>query len=301
MRKSKFTANGIAGKFSIFDLVLYIFLFFFMISVLYPFWDLMMRSFSPPESSGQLGFALIPRKLTLASYRAVFIGGNIGTNYFNTIFRTAAGTVLGLLVQTLCAFALTQKELPFRSGITFFFIFTMFFGGGMIPAYLLVKELQLIDTIWALIIPTLSNVYNMVMIRNYMQSLDKGLEESAMLDGASQFTIFFRIILPVCKPILATVALWIMVGHWNSWFDAMLYTNKPHLEVLQLALQRLLRQSNSLELAKFQIASGENSNTFSADSLKAAQIFISIVPILCAYPFLQKYFVKGIMVGSLKG
>ena len=171
----------------------------------------------------------------------------------------------------------------------------------MIPSYLLIKELRLIDTIWSLIIPGLGNVYNMIMIRNYMQRLDKSLEESAMLDGAGQFTTLFCIIIPVCKPILATIALWLMVGHWNAWFDAMLYTNKPNLEVLQLALQRLLKQSSNVEFQKFQIASGGGAVAFTTESLKAAQIFISILPILCAYPFLQKYFVKGIMVGSFKG
>jgi len=301
MKKEKRQSSGLTSKFNLFDICLYIFMFLFMITVLYPFWDLLMRSFSAPESAGQVGFALLPSKFSLGSYRAVFTGGNIGTNYFNTIFRTAVGTILSLLVTSLCAFGLAQKELPFRSGITFFLVFTMFFGGGMIPSYLLVKGLGLIDSIWALILPGLANVYNMIMLRNYMQSIDKSMEESAMLDGANQFTILFRIIFPVCKPILATVALWLMVGHWNAWFDAMLYTNKPGLEVLQLALQKMLQTSNSLEYIKYQVVAGDGSSTFTTESLQAAQIFVSIVPILCAYPFLQKYFVKGIMVGSFKG
>jgi len=299
VKKKKSSMDHFGIKFNAFDVAVYIFFFIFMITVLYPFWDLLMRSFSPPESSGQLGFALLPKKFTLASYKAVFTGGQIGTNYLNTIFRTVVGTIGGLLVTTLCAFGLAEKNLPGRTGITFFFIFAMYFGGGLIPGYLLIKGLHLIDTIWVLVIPGLASVYNMVMIRNNIQRLDRSLEESAMLDGAGPFTILFKIIVPVCKPILATVALWVMVGHWNSWFDAMLYTNKPNLEVLQLALQRLLQQSS--ELQKFQIAAGESVNTFTSDSLKAAQIFISIVPILCAYPFVQKYFVKGIMVGSFKG
>lgn len=299
--KKREPAGSMVTKVNFFDVILYIFLFAFMLTVIYPFWDLLMRSLSPPESSGQLGFALFPTKFTFDSYMAVFNGGNVGVNYFNTIFRTVVGTVGSLLITSLCAYGLSETKLPYRSSITFFFVFTMFFGGGMIPSYLLVKELHMIDTIWALIVPGLASVYNMVMLRNYMQRLDKSLEESAMLDGAGQFTILFKIIIPVCKPILATVALWVMVGHWNAWFDAMLYTNKPNLEVLQLALQRLLQQSSSTELQKFQTAAGESASSFTTESLKSAQIFISIVPILCAYPFLQRYFVKGIMVGSFKG
>lgn len=300
-QKHKKSGSGVIAKFGAFDIVTYIFFFLFMIMVIYPFWDLLMRSLSPPESSGMLGFALVPKKLTLASYRAVFVGGQVGVNYRNTLFRTIVGTAGSLLVDILCAYGLARKDLPFRSAITFFLVFTMFFGGGLIPGYLLMKGLHLIDTIWALIIPGLAGVYNMIMIRNNMQSLDPSMEESAMLDGAGAFTILFKIIVPVCKPIIATVTLWLVVGHWNAWFDAMLYTNRPQLEVLQLALQKLLQQSSSTELQKFQTATGDSSTTFTTESLKAAQIFISIVPILCAYPFVQKYFVKGIMVGSFKG
>lgn len=294
-------APGVKAKFSFFDCLNYLGMFLFMITVLYPFWDLLMRSFSAPEAVNKLGFALFPAKWSFASYKAVFDGGKVGIDYYNTIFRTVAGTVLGLLVTTTAAFALSKKEMPFRTGVTFFFVFTMFFSGGMIPSYLLIKELHLIDSIWSLIIPCLANVYNMVLTRNYIQSLDKSMEESAMLDGANQYTILFRIIIPVCKPILATVALWVMVGHWNAWFDAMLYTNKPSLEVLQLALRRLLIEQSNNELLRLQTISGDASSQFTVESLKAAQIFISITPILCAYPFIQKYFVKGIMVGSFKG
>ena len=177
----------------------------------------------------------------------------------------------------------------------------MFFGGGLIPSYLLIKGLGLLDTIWSLIIPGLAGVYNMVIIRNFMQSLDRGMEESALLDGANQFVILFRLIIPVSKPILATVALWLMVGHWNAWFDAMLYTNRPSLAVLQLSLRKLLIESSGSEITRFQAVSGDAASNITTESLKAAQTFITIAPILCAYPFLQKYFVKGIMIGSFKG
>ncbi len=299
--KQKKEAVHSVHSLNLFDYLLVIFMVFFMITIIYPFWDLLMRSFSSPTEAAKLGFNFVPKTFTLASYKAVFERGTILINYKNTLFRTIVGTVLSLLIITCAAFSLSKPDLPFRTAITFFFIFTMFFSGGIIPSYLLIKNLGLIDTIWALILPSLGGVYNMIMVRNYMQSLDKSMEESALIDGARQTMILFLIIIPVCKPILATVALWIMVGHWNAWFDALLYTNKPSLEVLQLALRKLLIGTSSLELERLQQTAGENVNLITPESLKASQIYITILPILCAYPFLQRYFVKGIMVGSFKG
>jgi putative aldouronate transport system permease protein len=290
-----------ASSMNLFDLLLLVLMSLFMLTVIYPFWDLLMRSFSSPTDSANLGFNLFPKTFTTASYRAVIERGTILINYQNTLFRTIAGTGLSLLIITCAAFSLAKRDLPFRTPITFFLIFTLFFSGGIIPSFLLIKNLGLIDSIWSLILPTLAGVYNMIMVRNYIQSLDRSLEESAIIDGASQTTVLFRIIVPVCKPILATVALWIMVGHWNAWFDALLYTNKPSLEVLQLSLRKLLISTSSLELQRLQQTAGDNAALLTTESLKASQVFITILPILFAYPFLQRYFVKGIMVGSFKG
>lgn len=288
-------------KFGIFDALLYIFMILFTLSIIYPFWDLLITSFSTPAEASKMTFTLWPKAFSLASYKAVFLGNNIGRAYLNTIFRTVCGTVLGLLVNTCGAYALAKRDLPFRNGITLFLVFTMFFSGGLIPGYMLIKNLHLIDTIWVLIIPGIASVYNLVIIRNYIQSLDKGLEESASIDGANQYIILFKIILPVCKPIIATVALWTMVSHWNAWFDALIYTNSVDLMVLQLALRNILIQNDSTEMTKYMTISGDSSNAFTPDTIKAAFMFITITPILFTYPFLQKYFVKGIMIGSFKG
>ncbi|NSW89636.1 MAG: carbohydrate ABC transporter permease [Firmicutes bacterium] len=288
-------------KFNLFDIINYMFMFIFAFSIIYPFWDMLMKSFSTPAEATKVGFNLFPKELTFAAYKAVFLGSDIAIGYFNTIFRTFFGTLLFLLVTVSAAFALSKKDLPCRNTITFFFLFTMFFSGGLIPSYILMKWLHLIDSRWALIIPGMFNVFNMVIIRNYMQSIDKSLEESASMDGANHIYILFKIIVPVCKPILATVALWTIVGHWNAWFDAMIYINTNKKQVLQIFLRKILIQYDNLEVTKFLQASGQNINDFTPDSLKAAFMYITITPILFAYPLLQKYFVKGIMIGSLKG
>ncbi len=288
-------------KFNLFDVFNYILLFFFSLSIIYPFWDMLMKSFSTPAEASKIGFNLLPKEFTLASYKIVLYGSNIGIGYFNTIFRTFFGTVFSLIVTTSAAFALSKKDLPYRNQITFLFLFTMFFSGGLIPSYILMKWLHLIDSRWALVLPGMFNVFNMIIIRNYMQSIDKSLEESASMDGANHILILYKIIIPICKPILATVALWTIVGHWNAWFDAMIYINSNDKQVLQIFLRKILIQYDNLEVIKFLQASGENISDFTPTTLKAAFMYITIAPILLVYPFIQKYFVKGIMIGSLKG
>ncbi len=283
-----------------FDILLYILMALFVLSIIYPFWDVLMRSFTSPLTTGSISFTLWPKKWSIGAYKAVFLGSKIDIAYRNTILRTVIGTVFGILINLCGAFALSKKTLPFRNAITFFLIFTMFFSGGLIPAFLNIRRLGLMDTFLALILPVLANVYNLVIMRNYIQSLDKALEESAAIDGANNFVIMFRIILPVCKPVIATVALWTMVMHWNAWFDALMYTNDIDLTVLQLELRKIIIQTENSEMLKFIAVSGD-SNAFTPDSIKAAFIYITILPILFSYPFLQKYFVKGIMIGSLKG
>ena len=289
------------AKLNLFDVMNYILMFMFAFSIVYPFWNMLMKSFSTPSEASKVGFNMFPREFTLASYRAVFLGSDIAIGYFNTILRTVFGTSISLLVTLSAAFALSKKDLPYRDVITFFFLFTMFFSGGLIPSYILMKWLNLIDNRLALIVPGMFNVFNMVIIRNYMQSIDKSLEESASIDGANHIYILFKIIVLVSKPILATIALWTIVGHWNAWFDAMIYINSNNKQVLQIFLRKILIQYDNLEVTKFLQASRQNVSDFTPESLKAAFMYITITPILLTYPLLQKYFVKGIMIGSLKG
>jgi putative aldouronate transport system permease protein len=195
------------------------------------------------------------------------------------------------------AYVLSKPYFPHRNMWTFFIVFTMFFSGGLIPSYLLNKNLGLMNNFLVLILPGLVSAYNLVIMRNFFQSLPEEIEESAMLDGAGRLRIFWSIVLPMSKPILATVGLWLAVGHWNSWYDVLIYITDETKFTLQIVLRRILL-TGSQEIMEF---SATTSEMISSEGLKAATIYVATLPILCVYPFLQKYFVKGINMGSLKG
>ena len=226
----------------------------------------------------------------------------IWLGYKNTLIRTVAGTVLQLFFTSMGAYVLSKKFFPHRTFWTFFIVFTMFFSGGLIPTYLVVKNLGLLDTYAAMILPGFISAYNMVIMRNYFQSLPEEIEESCLIDGAGRFRIFMQIVLPLSKPILATVALWLVVGHWNSWFDVLIYISDDTKFTLQIVLRRIII-TGSKEILDTSAAANaaEMESVVSSEGLKAACIFVTTLPILCAYPFVQKFFVKGIMIGSLKG
>ena len=288
------------NKTNLFDVLLYIFLIVFCISVLYPFWSTIVLSFSNPSSASTLGIKAWTDEWHIDAYAFIFTDKRLGYAYINTIFRTVVGTGLLLVLTMMGAYALSKKDLPGRNIITMYFIFTMFFNGGLMPTYLLVRGLGLIDKIWALILPLLINVYYMIIARNYLMSIDKALEESAFIDGASYFVIFTKIIIPISKPIIATLVVWTAVLHWNSWFDALIYERDQKKIVLQLLLRRLLQTTSSEreEMGSFADMMGMHVAT---PTVRAATILATIGPIVMMYPFLQKYFIKGIMVGSLKG
>ena len=200
------------------------------------------------------------------------------------------------------AYVLSKRYFPHRTFWTLFIVFTMFFSGGLIPTYLVVKNLGLLNTYSSMILPGFISAYNMVIIRNYFMSLPEEIEESCLIDGAGRFRIFLQIILPLSKPILATVALWLVVGHWNSWFDVLIYISDDTKFTLQIVLRRIII-TGSKEILDTSAAANaaEMESVVSSEGLKAACIFVTTLPILCAYPFVQKFFVKGIMIGSLKG
>lgn len=289
-------------RMSWFDYLNYVLMIVFSFSILYPFWNLLVVSFSYPIDAMSLDFKWFPKRFTWDSYRVIFASLDIGTGYGNTIFRTAAGTLFSVTLTLCAAYGLSHRHLPFRNVITVFFLFTMFFSGGLIPSYLLVRELGLIDSRLALIIPGAINVFNLVIIRNYIQTaIDKSFAESASIDGANDIQILFRVIAPLCSPVIATIALWTMVGHWNAWFDAMIYINSNDKQVLQTMLRKIMHTSNDETLVAARQALGIGLTDANPETLKAAFIFLTIGPIVLVYPFLQKYFVKGIMIGSLKG
>jgi putative aldouronate transport system permease protein len=294
--KGRLSASRADTAFNFFN---YAFMLLMSVTTLYPFFFLITSSLSALDMSLG-GFSLLPRDFTWNNYEKVFRNPAIWTGYYNTILRTAVGTSLSLLVTFCLAWPLAKKSFPGRDFWTALIVFTMFFSGGMIPAYILVRQLHLIDTVWALVLPELVTAYNFVIVRNYMQSIPNSMEESAKIDGANDILILFRIILPVCKPIIATIALWVAVWHWNAWFDSMIYMTKASGQVVQLVMRRIVLEGSD-QMTQMMAEAQRQGLVIAPEGLKAATIMVTTIPILCIYPFVQKYFVKGVMMGSLKG
>jgi putative aldouronate transport system permease protein len=269
------------------------------LSMIYPFLHLLAVSFSTPTEALRPGIHIYPQEFSFAAYDQAFRSSGIWIGYGNTIFRTLFGTFLSLAVMTLGAYALSKTYLPHRQFYTLFIVITMFFSGGLIPSFLLVKSLGLYDTRWALIIPGLINTFYMLIMRNFLMAIPSELEDSARLDGANDIRILYSIVLPLSKPILATVSLWVAVHHWNEWFQALIYIQSPSKILLQIYLRRLIVDNDNAEMQRLMDEmAGEE---VIAETVKAAVLMIGTVPILLVYPFIQKHFVNGIMVGSLKG
>lgn len=286
----------------LFDIFNYAFLTLFCITILYPFWNMFLLSFSDQKEAVSLGIRLWNDHWDASAYKYIFEYKDIVQAYCNTILKTVVGTLIALLLCFLAAYPLSKKDLPGRNIITLFFLFTMFFHGGMVPSYLLVKNLGLINSLWALILPVAFSTYNMIIMRNFIMSIDKGLEEAALIDGAGYFNLAFRVILPLLKPVMATIALWTIVSHWNAWFDCMIYITDPDKKVLQLVVRDLVvsvsNASKNIDMMDFNML---NNVQLHSANVTSAAVLITIGPIVLVYPFLQKYFVKGVMVGSLKG
>ena len=285
-------------KFTFGRAVIYLLLVLLCATIVIAFWHLMNLSLSPSYIATRGGLLLYPREATLDNYARVIGNRYIWLGYKNTLIRTCIGTVLQLFFTAMGAYVLSKRFFPHRTFWTLFIVFTMFFSGGLIPNYLLVKNLGLLDTYASMILPGFISAYNLVIMRNFFQSLPEEIEESCLIDGAGRFRIFLQFILPLSKPILATVALWLVVGHWNSWFDGLLYINKPNLVPLQTYLRNAILTISASAATQLD----PEMQKFTSDrSLKCAQVIISCIPILCAYPFLQRFFVTGLVLGSVKG
>ena len=277
---------------------------FLCITIVFPFWQQIVISISPVDEASEVSLHLYTANPTLDAYKRLFKTGTIIDAYFWTILRTVLGTVLTVTVTTAMAYPLSKRNFTGRNFWMSLVAFTMFFGGGLIPTYLVVHRLKLLNTIWALVLPCLCSAWNIIIVRNYFQSLPEELEESAKIDSANDIQIFARLILPLSKPILATITLWTMVDHWNAWYDAMIYTSGNKIIVLQNFLRQMLDDASRMtgsdidSLLNQMTAQGQNYNP---ESVRAAVLMLVTGPIICVYPFLQKYFVKGLMVGSIKG
>lgn len=265
----------------------------------YPFVYVVFASLSSAdELIAHNGLLLKPLNLSLAAYKAVLKNPIIYSGYLNTLFIVVVGTAYNIIMTSMGAFVLSRKDFFWRKPITIMIVFTMFFGGGLIPNFLLVKNLGLMDSLWALIIPGAIGTWNLIIMRTAFQGIPDSLVESAHIDGAHDFIILFKIILPLALPTIAVMVLYYGVGHWNAWFGAMIYLRDRELWPLQLALREILISNSTDEMMSGTVA---QDRAAIGETIKYATIMVATLPILAAYPFLQKYFVKGVMVGALKG
>lgn len=298
LRRGRRALNPRSAEDAVIDTATWLVMIAFSVSVIYPFYKIFLDSISTPLEVYRIGLKLWPRATTLDAYGSVFSRNTIGIAYLNTVLRTVAGTTLTLLVSFCAAYALSKRFLPGNRIITLLMIFTMFFSGGLIATYLWMKELGLHNNRLALILPPAASAYYIIIMRNFFRAIPPDLEESAVMDGASVYRILFAIVVPVSLPVVATIGLWSIVFHWNSWFDALIYNSQPRLLVLQLMLRRILIENQATTLFDMEL---ESEATFVEETIIAATLFVSIGPVILIYPFIQRYFVKGIMTGSLKG
>jgi len=277
----------------------YLLLGLLALTTLYPFLYTLSISLSTTREATSIGFHLYPKEVSTTAYRMVFKNDSIFIAYSNTIFRTVAGTIMALLVTSLFAYALSRKSMPNRKLFTSIVLFTMLFSGGQIPSYIVLKQLGLLNNVWVYILPNLIGAYNVIIARAFFQSIPESMNESAKIDGAGEFKIFFSIIIPLSKPIIMTLALWVAVFHWNAWYDSMMYITDNNKIVVQAFLQRIIQENNSDLISQGLI--NPDIQQFTPETIKSATIIVSILPILMFYPFVQKYFIKGVMLGAVKG
>ena len=273
---------------------------FFFLIVLYPVIFVIAASFSSGDAVTAGKVFLWPVDFSLDGYQTVFHNSQVLTGFKNSFLYTFVGTVINVTLTMCAAYALTRIEVPGINKIMFLFTFTMFFGGGLIPTYLLIGNLGLLNSMWAVILPGAFSVWNMTIARTYYRGIPMELREAADVDGANEVTYFFKILLPVCTPIIAVLALWQFVAMWNSYFDAMIYLNDSAKQPLQLVLRSILIQ-NQPESGMISDMQSTAQRAQLAELLKYATIIISSLPLLVMYPFFQKYFDSGIMAGSVKG
>ena len=277
-----------------------IFLVLFVIITLYPVLNTVAISFNDGIDAVRGGIHLWPRIFTLSNYKTVLNQQNIITGAVVSVARTVLGTIFALVTNALLAYVVSRKRFLFRSQLSLFWVITMYVNGGMIPTLVLYRNLNLTNTFWVYVIPGMISAFNVLVLRTYMEGLPSALEESAMIDGANDFTIFTRIISPLCKPVYATVALFVAVGHWNSWFDAMLYNRmNAQYTTLQYELMKLL---SSVMQQSGSATTGGNTAAAAVTpvTVRAAATVVTMLPIILLYPFLQRYFVSGMTIGSVK-
>ncbi|HOJ11942.1 MAG TPA: carbohydrate ABC transporter permease [Clostridiales bacterium] len=282
--------------FNIFNVLLMLMLAF---ATLYPMLYVAFASVSDPHAlMKHAGLLFMPLGFCIDAYRAVFKNPMILRGYLNTLFIVIVGVGINIIFTSMGAYFLSRKNIMLKNGIMFLIAFTMFFSGGMIPFYLTVMDLNIQNTLWSLILPVAINTYNLIIMRTAFQNIPSSLEESAKIDGAGHFTILFRIIFPISLPVIAVMILYYGVEHWNSWFNAMLFLRNRELMPLQLILREIIIMNNTENM---HLSVGVTDVVPVSETIKYAVIIVATIPILTLYPFLQKYFVKGVLIGALKG
>ncbi|WP_208586569.1 carbohydrate ABC transporter permease [Gracilibacillus suaedae] len=289
----------------IFDTSNIIFMIILCIFMLYPFLNQVAISLNDATDSVRGGIYLWPREFTWHNYEHVFEKAAIYQAIFISVLRTIVGAGIGLFCTAMVAYAIAQPNFIFKKSVTIIFIMTMYFNGGLIPTFLLMRDLQLIGSFWVYILPTLISAFNLIIMRSFIEGLPNSIFESARIDGAGDFRIFFQIVLPLSLPVLATVALFVAVFQWNQWFDVFLYnSSQEHLTTLQYELMKILQNSSTTSsgdmASAFANSADGGSNMVTPKSIQATMTIVASVPIIMVYPFLQRYFVKGMTLGAVK-
>lgn len=282
------------------DCMIGIFLALFVFTTIYPFWHVIMYSVSDSHSAMSGGLFFYPRDFSLLAYKMLFKTRTIFIAYRNTVGKTVIGTIFSVTLTAMTAYPLSLPRFKGRKVISMVIFLTMLFSGGIIPSYLLIKSLKLIDTFWVYVIPGAMSAYNMFILRNFFQSIPPSLEESALIDGANPYQVLSKIILPLSLPALAAITMFYGVHNWNSYMDGVLYVNNAKLMLLQVYLLQLINSAGAKGALGDASGLGEASK-LTEETVKMATIAISVIPVLVVYPFLQKYYVKGVMIGSVKG
>ncbi|WP_059046630.1 carbohydrate ABC transporter permease [Paenibacillus rubinfantis] len=283
---------------------IYSFLTLFALSTLYPFLNAIAISLNEGLDTARGGITLWPRVFTLENYEVVFQDERLMSGFLVSVARTVVGTLTAILATAIFSYGMTKRELMGRKAYMLMCIFTMYFSGGLIPTFLLIRNLGMFNSFWVYIIPSLIGVWNMIIFRTFFQGLPQGLEESAKIDGCGNWGTLFRIVLPLSGPVIATLSLFTAVGHWNEWFVASIYISKEELLPIQTILKQILASNIvSEQTANLDAAAQAHlaqAKTVTSKSLSMATMMVATLPIVLVYPFVQKYFVKGVLVGSLK-
>lgn len=297
-RLQRYSPGTVAG-----NTIVYGFLSALFIVTFLPFWHIFILSLNDASDPTYGRFMLWPSAFSLDSYKTVLKDSEILNSIIVTVGRTAIGVPLTLACVSMLAYALSQRDLVGWRGLNLFFVFTMYFSGGLIPTYMVVKSLHLIDSFWVFIFPGMMSVFWMILVRTYMENLPKEMEEAAQIEGANDIRIFLKVILPVCTPVLATITLFSAIGHWNAWYDSYIYTYNPDLKTLSAVLVKILNQFQTGDMlsASQQLANDQRKNPVSSESIRMTVTMVATLPIILMYPLLQKYFLKGMLVGAVKG